>query len=106
MPINHISLPTTPQTHSRMRAFYQTILSPLGYTIYKEQANLYVGFRPRNGGPDFWLHCTCEEVGAQLEKDGYIFDPKDKEGKKGLRTHVAFDVGGVKELERWYKVAV
>ena len=108
MPINHVALPTTPRTHTRMRAFYQTILSPLGYTIYKEQANLYVGFRPRNGGPDFWLHSTCEEVAAQLERDGYLFNSsKDKEeGKKGLTTHVAFDAGGVKEVERWYKIAV
>jgi catechol 2,3-dioxygenase-like lactoylglutathione lyase family enzyme len=87
MTINHVGLVTPPAKFEAMRAFYLSILAPLGYSIYKEDVPKYCGMGKKNAGPDFWLHCGGDD---------------DRPGK----THVAFDVGSPKAVDEWFKNAM
>jgi hypothetical protein len=95
MPISHISLPTGKAHNEAMREFYKKLLAPLGYGIYLEGEGFF-GMAPKNGGPDFWLHCGHAEFEAF---DGNV-------EKLGGRTHVAFSASSQKAVNEWYKNAL
>jgi hypothetical protein len=96
MPIAHVSLPTGPKHYKAMRDFYIPILAPLGYSVFMEKEGEVIGFGPKNGGPDFWLHCG----GSDFKPfDG---DVKKREGK----THVAFEAASQKAVQEWHKIAM
>ncbi|KAL1844195.1 hypothetical protein VTJ49DRAFT_3851 [Mycothermus thermophilus] len=107
MTLNHISLPTTPSSHARMRDFYLASLKPLGYTPFKEQSGVFLGLQ-RNYQPSFWLHCCC---GGQQDDDEQLMDPKlsveeNRKRLKGRKTHVAFEVSSRRLVDEWFKTAV
>jgi catechol 2,3-dioxygenase-like lactoylglutathione lyase family enzyme len=96
MPVLHVSLPTGRKNYQAMRDFYVTVLAPLGYGIYFENAPTFLGMGPKNGNPDFWLHCGDEEFeafGGDLEK-------------RGGKTHVAFVANSRKAVNEWHALAV
>lgn len=79
-----------------MRDFYVSILAPLGYNVFIEEEGAYLGMAPKNGAPDFWLHCG----GTEFDKfDGNV---EKRDGK----AHVAFQVSSTKDVHNWYKNAV
>ncbi len=101
MPINHVSLATGPSSFKALRDFYVAALKPLGFSIYKESSNCFLGLQAPRAGPDFWLHCGGE--------DFPLLDPSlpAEENLKGRgRTHVAFDAGSNAKVDEWYKAAV
>jgi len=96
MALSHVSLPTGQKHFKEMRDFYVAILAPLGYRVFMEEEDKFLGMAPKYGGPDFWLHCG----GTEFDKfDGNV-------EKRGGRTHVAFQVNGTKAVYDWYKIAV
>ena len=96
MTISHVSLATGQKHFKEMRDFYVSILAPLGYSVFMEEAGKYIGMGPKNAAPDFWLHCG----GTEFDKfDGNV---EKRDGK----THVAFQAGSVKAVHRWYNNAV
>ena len=96
MPLQHVSLPTGPTNFVAMREFYINILKPLGYGIYFEKESEWLGMAPKNGGPDFWLHCGGDDF---AKFDGNL-------EKRGGKTHIAFDASSRKAVDEWYKTAV
>lgn len=110
MPLHHISLAApSPKSYAAMRNFYNTVLTPLGYSVFKEQDGLFCGWKTKTGGIDFWLHAgPCGEDGVVEEVQ--MVDPAltAEENKKrlGARTHLAFEVGGRAEVEGWWREAV
>jgi hypothetical protein len=96
MPVSHVSLPTGQKHFAAMRAFYLTILTPLGYLVFMEKENQVIGFGPKTSGPDFWLHCGGTE-----------FEPFDGDvsNRKG-HAHVAFEVSSVAKVKEWYGIAM
>jgi hypothetical protein len=95
MPVSHISLPTGKAHDKAMREFYKELLAPLGYKVYLEGEGFF-GMAPKNGGPDFWLHCGGTEFEA--------FDGNEE--KRGGKTHVAFSASSQKAVVDWYKAAM
>jgi catechol 2,3-dioxygenase-like lactoylglutathione lyase family enzyme len=96
MPVSHVSLPVGQKNFQKMRDFYVQILAPLGYEIFMEKPGQTVGFGPKRGAPDFWLHCGGDE-----------FQPFDGDvEKRGGKTHIAFDVGTVAKVHEWYEAAL
>jgi hypothetical protein len=90
MPVNHVSLPTTPASFTAMRTFYTTTLTPLGYSIYLDLPDRFLGLGPKGGAPDFWLHCSSDAKDADI---------------KGA-AHVAFDGGSRKAVDEWHAAAM
>lgn len=105
MPLGHVSLPTTPSTHARMRDFYASILQPLGYKVYKEQALLFCGLGTHLG-PDFWLHCGGDDSDINMKTVDPSLPADENRKRLSGRTHVAFDVGSRGAVDGWYKNAV
>jgi hypothetical protein len=89
MPVNHVGIAAGPSRFKEIRAFYLKALGPLGYSVYKEQVPQYCGLAPKNGGPDFWLHCGGESA----------------DGQRGT-THIAFDATSTKMVDDWFKIAL
>ena len=109
MPLSHVSLPTPPSAYARMRAFYLAALAPLGYTIFKEETNNFLGLQC-NHNPDFWLHGCDDGKGGPpppLVVDGGLtaVENRKKLGGGG-RAHVAFEVGSRGVVEEWFRGAV
>ncbi|KAJ2892648.1 hypothetical protein MKZ38_009492 [Zalerion maritima] len=99
MPLGHVSLSTGKLQFDRMRQFYIDILAPLGYGIFKEESGCYVGFAPKYGSPDFWLHAD-----GSMEKP---FDPAvDMVDERQGKTHVAFAAHSPKVVQRWHEAAL
>jgi hypothetical protein len=96
MPIAHVSVPTGPTHFKEMRAFYITVLKPLGYSIFREEFPNFCGFGTVTGGPDFWIHAGNEDLKS--------FDG-DLETRGG-RAHVAFQCASIKDVDLWYKTAM
>jgi hypothetical protein len=91
-----------------MRAFYLTALAPLGYTIFKEETNHFLGLQC-NHNPDFWLHGSggCDDDTPPLVVDeGLTADENRKRLGGGGRAHVAFEVGSRAAVEEWFRGAV
>jgi len=61
-----------------------------------EKPSQVIGFGPKHGAPDFWLHCGGEE-----------FEPfgGDVNKKKG-GTHVAMEVSSISKVHQWYDAAM
>ena len=78
-----------------MQDFYVQVLTPLGYSIYFEGEGVF-GMGPKNGNPDFWIHCGGSEFDAF---DGNV-------EKRGGKTHLAFSVSSRKAVDNWYKAAM
>lgn len=113
MTLNHVSLPTTPATHARMRDFYLASLKPLGYTPFKEQSGVFLGLQ-RNHRPDFWLHCcngwSDDSQGKGQDEEAQLVNPNlsADENRKKLKgwAHIAFEVSSKKTVDEWFKAAV
>jgi hypothetical protein len=93
-----------------MRAFYLAALAPLGYTIFKEETNNFLGLQC-NHNPDFWLHGSsgggCDDGKESLVVDGGLTaDENRKRLGGGGRAHVAFEVGSRAVVEEWFRGAV
>ncbi len=107
MPIGHVSLPTTPATFKPMREFYLATLAPLGYTLFMEKDDTFLGLQA-NYDPDFWLHCGGKSDPSGLPE---LVDPtlNAEENRKRLpkgKAHVAFNVGSRALVEKWFQNAV
>ena len=90
MPLAHISLPVSSLSSSK--AFYEAALKPLNYGVYMS-LDATVGFAPKYGGPDFWIHQCPEE-----EKKG--------KGKQVQKTHVAFVGKSHAQVKAFYEHAL
>lgn len=88
MPIAHISVPVSSIPDST--AFYLAVLKPLKYDIFMK-IDATVGFAPKYGGPDFWIHRCPEEKG---------------DGKEVQKTHVAFVGKSHGEVKAFYEAAL
>jgi catechol 2,3-dioxygenase-like lactoylglutathione lyase family enzyme len=89
MPIAHISLPVSSLPTST--AFYEAALKPLNYAVFRS-FDATVGFAPKYGGPDFWIH-RCPETEKRGEKDVQ-------------KTHVAFIGKSRGEVKAVYEAAL
>jgi len=92
MPISHISLPVTTTTLKEAKTFYLAILTPLNYKIFMEMENT-IGFAPKYGGPDFWLHWCSDQK-------------KEYEGGEKKGIHVCFEGSGQKQVKAFYEAAL
>lgn len=87
MPISHVSLPVS--SLPTATAFYVAVLKPLNYDVFMK-LDATVGFAPKYGGPDFWIHRCPEEKGQ----------------KEVQKTHVAF-VGKTRaQVRKFYETAL
>jgi hypothetical protein len=110
MPLSHVSLPIPPSAYGRMRAFYLTALKPLGYSVFKEEPNNFLGLQC-NHNPDFWLHGSGD---GDDDKDGPpppvvhggLTADENRKRLGGGRVHVAFEVGSRGAVEEWFRGAV
>ncbi|KAK3996572.1 Glyoxalase/Bleomycin resistance protein/Dihydroxybiphenyl dioxygenase [Cladorrhinum sp. PSN332] len=101
MPINHVSLPTGASNYKVMRDFYLNSLQPLGYKVYMEQVDCFLGLQAPRAGPDIWLHCG----GGDFPRlDPCLSAQENLEGKS--RVHLAIDVGSRKKVDEWYRAAL
>jgi catechol 2,3-dioxygenase-like lactoylglutathione lyase family enzyme len=90
MPIAHVSLPVSSLPSSK--AFYEAALKPLNYAVYMS-LDAAVGFAPRYGGPDFWIHqCPEEEDGGNV--------------KQAQKTHVALVGKSHAQVKEFYEAAL
>lgn len=80
MTINHLSLMVSLAKMPTMRAFYRTVLKPLGYTEMIVVSDSYVGFG--SDYPYLWLRALPE-------------------GKTPVPVHVAIDAAGELLLSAW-----
>ena len=96
MPVSHVGLTTGSKHYKEMRDFYVTILAPLGYQVFMEEAGTYLGLAPKHGAPDFWLH------GSPGESEKFQGDVEKRSGG----AHVAFDAKSRQAVDAWYKVAM
>ncbi|RDW59177.1 hypothetical protein BP5796_12101 [Coleophoma crateriformis] len=90
MPVSHVSIPVSDIKKST--AFYKTLLDPFGYAVFKDMGSV-VGFAPKYGNPDFWLHSSPEES-------------KPASGSPNLTAHVAFDGTSEKAVQDWHRMAL
>lgn len=106
MPLDHVSLPTTPAHHARMRDFYAAVLAPLGYRVFKEQDGRFCGMHAPAAcaGPDFWLHCGGSD--ALLAPADPSLSADENRKVLGARTHVAFRAGSRRAVDDWFRTAV
>ena len=66
------------------KAFYQKVLTPMGYTLFFEMDETYVGFGIK-GKPDFWLH---------------------QDQTQTSKLHFAFKAQNQKEVDAFYEAAI
>ena len=90
MPISHVSLPVS--SLSTSTDFYTAALKPLNYSLFLK-FDATVGFAPKYGGPDFWIHQCPEEQ-------------KKDEKRPVQKTHVAFKGNTHAEVNAFYEAAL
>lgn len=55
MPISGLSIETGASNWDAMHHFYTIAFKALGYVLYYEKEKSVIGFKPKNGRPEFWL---------------------------------------------------
>jgi hypothetical protein len=87
MTINHIFLNVTPSVLPRLRTFYNTILTPLGYTeMISHQGRLF-GYG--SDYPYLWLRAA-----------------PILENQKLVPTHIAIDAKDFEAVDKFYEAAL
>ncbi len=90
MSVHHVGLSAGSDSFQKMRDFYLATLGPIGYTVFKEQDNVYCGLQAPTGSPDFWLHFSGATAAEKVQHG----------------AHVAFGVKSRKQVDEWFERAV